>query len=68
MTEQPKTKWYENLISSINNLAEEFGLDDPQAQRFRDFMIGIARDQYKSGNRSGIRWAHEQIRTQQAAA
>ncbi len=49
--------WYKNLISSINTLAEEIGLDDSSTQKLREFIFAQSKEQFKAGNRSGIRWA-----------
>lgn len=51
------SNWFDKLTSGLNSLAEELGLDDMSAARMRDFVVGIAKDQYKAGNRAGIRWA-----------
>lgn len=60
MTDAPKVKWYEDLIANINNLAEEFGLDDLSTGKMRDFTVTIAKEQYKRGNKSGAAWAFKQ--------
>lgn len=57
-----KNNWYKDLLDKINELAEQFGLDELQTTRFRDFVVGLARDQFKAGNRSGAGWAFEQAR------
>ncbi len=57
-----QTNWYKKLYDKVNEFAVSFGLSDPQANQFRDFIIGIARDQFKAGNRSGAGWAFEQAR------
>lgn len=62
----PINNWYQRLLDRINEKAEEFGLDDTQANVFRDFVTTLARDQYKAGNRSGIGWAFEQARRKAA--
>lgn len=55
-----QNNWYRNLCDKVNEFAESFGLNDAQASRFRDFVMGIARDQFKAGNRSGAGWAFGQ--------
>lgn len=52
--------WFSSLISNINTLGEELGLDDSGTDKMRDFVIDNARAQYKAGNRSGIGWAFAQ--------
>lgn len=49
--------WYTKLLSEINSLAEEFGLDDMASSRLKEYILVKSKDQYKAGNKSGIRWA-----------
>ncbi|MFC1787878.1 hypothetical protein ACFLZY_01515 [Patescibacteria group bacterium] len=58
--------WYKELMSKINNLAEEFGLDDLSCDKFRDFVFERSREQYMAGNRAGIAFAHKQAGTSQS--
>lgn len=62
MSEIKKTNWIHSINDRVNNLAEEFGLNDTQTNRFRDFTFEMAREQYKVGNKSGIAWIYKQIR------
>ena len=59
MDTENKSNWLTALIRSINSLSEQFGLDDQSTSTLRDFIVDIAREQYKIGNRSGIRWARQ---------
>jgi hypothetical protein len=62
--EYTNAPWYKKIITECNTLAEKFGLDDLLGQEFRDFVIRVARDQYKVGNKSGIAW----LKSEQAKA
>lgn len=62
-----QNNWFKNLQDKINEFAGQFGLDDSQTNRFRDFVVGIARDQFKAGNRSGAGWAFDEARKKIAA-
>jgi RNA polymerase subunit RPABC4/transcription elongation factor Spt4 len=55
-------KWHLPFIERVHALCEECGLDDFHTSKWRDFVITVAKEQYKVGNRSGIRWAREQMR------
>lgn len=55
--EEVKAKWYVELVSAINTLAEELGIDDLGTRRMRDFVVSTAKAQYTAGNRAGIYWA-----------
>jgi hypothetical protein len=60
--EQQKTNWYNQLIQQTNTMSEAFGLDDSQTNELRNFIVSLARDQYKVGNKSGAAWAFQQAR------
>ena len=62
-----QNNWFKKLQDTINEFAGQFGLDDSQTNRFRDFILGIARDQFKAGNRSGAGWAFDEARKKIAA-
>ncbi|NQV90159.1 hypothetical protein HQ487_02010 [Candidatus Uhrbacteria bacterium] len=62
MENKTQNNWYQKLLDKISELAEQFGLDDSQTNRFRDFTVSLARDQFKAGNRSGAGWAFDQVR------
>ena len=57
MPEEKKPYWLVDLVSKINSLAEEVGLDDSGVHRFRDFIVTIAKAQFVAGNSAGIHWA-----------
>ncbi|HBO99893.1 TPA: hypothetical protein DD617_01760 [Candidatus Uhrbacteria bacterium] len=54
-------KWYAKLVADCNSLSEQLGLDDLATSTLRDFVVQIARDQYKTGNRSGIKWMYRKM-------
>ena len=56
--------WFQNLSDKIRQLAEQFELDEIQHHTFRDFVINIAREQYKTGSRSGAGWAIKKAKEQ----
>lgn len=62
-----QNNWFKNLQDKINEFAGQFGLDDSQTNRFRDFVVGIARDQFKAGNKNGAGWAFDEARKKIAA-
>lgn len=51
--------WYANLMDRCNELAEKFGLDDQHLTEMRTFVYETAREQFKSGSKSGYRWAKQ---------
>jgi hypothetical protein len=56
--------WFQKLSDHIHQLAEQFDLDEIQTQAFRDFVVSIAREQYKTGSRSGAGWAFKKAKEQ----
>lgn len=62
MSEQTPKNWYREITTRINSLSETFGLDDMQTSDLRTFVVNIAKDQYKIGNKSGAAWAFKQKR------
>jgi uncharacterized protein YfaT (DUF1175 family) len=62
MSEAQKTNWFRALNDRVSDLAETFGLDDTQVNRFRDFAVQIAKEQYKVGSKSGASWAFKHAR------
>ena len=63
---QEYSGWQTNLLSATNSMAEQLGLDDLATTMLREFVLAQAKEQYKAGNRSGIRWARSQ--TEKATA
>lgn len=55
-----KAKWYTQLMKRFEDLMARLGMPDPAIDELKEFMLSVAREQYMAGNRSGIRWAHEQ--------
>ena len=56
--------WFQNLSDNIRQLAEQFSLDESQTQMFQDFVFSIAKQQYKTGSRSGAGWAFKKAKEQ----
>jgi hypothetical protein len=55
--EQAKVSWYHKLLDECRSLAERFRLDETSSEELMSFIVRVAKDQYKIGNKSGIRWA-----------
>ena len=63
MSEETKANnWYRDLVSRVNTLSETFGLDDIQTSDLRNFVTTLARDQFKTGSKSGAGWAFKQVK------
>ncbi|MFA6132083.1 MAG: hypothetical protein WC702_03430 [Patescibacteria group bacterium] len=66
--ENDKKNWFENLTSECNSMAERFGLDDFHMSELRQFVERVAREQFKSGSKSGYWWAKKGEKQAAAAA
>ena len=53
--EQPK--WYITMVARFNELIQTQGIEGPAVSEMRNFMFEIAKEQFKSGNKNGIRFA-----------
>lgn len=55
--EKATASWFVEMTTKFNQLAQNLGIEGPPAQEMRNFMIEIAKEQYKAGNKSGIAFA-----------
>ncbi len=53
----PNASWYVTLMNRFERLMESVGVTEDAAAEIKTFMLTVAREQYMSGNKSGIRWA-----------
>lgn len=64
MTEQiTKNLWMTKLSNRAQELINNLGIPADMGDRIKDFMFEVAREQYKAGNNSGIRWARTNPQT-----
>ena len=54
---QTKSRWYNTLVDRFSSLTRKYDLPQDIADEFLGFMIDVAKEQFKAGNRSGIAWA-----------
>lgn len=58
----PKSEsWYSKLLGNIGTMSQELQVPGELKESFREFVMGVARDQYCAGNKAGIRWLRVQI-------
>jgi hypothetical protein len=60
-------KWYTELCTKHNELMNRLGLPEEFSVEIKSLLVEIAKSQYKTGNRCGIRYAHEQMAKKSAA-
>jgi hypothetical protein len=56
-----KKKWHEILEDKFLALMTKYDMPEDISHEIHNFVLEIARDQYKSGNRSGIAWLRKQM-------
>ncbi len=60
MNERPKfVPWHVKITERFDKLMEKLGIPEDMSQEVQTFLLEVAREQYKSGNRSGIKWFAE---------
>lgn len=64
----PHAKWYLELMEKFGNLVERHALPADVAEAVKTLLLGVARDQYMAGNKSGIRWMREKMQGVPAGA
>ena len=55
--ENESPKWYLNLVTRFNEMANSLGVEGPVADELRTFVFDVAKEQYKIGNKCGIAFA-----------
>ena len=60
--ENTKQTWYDKLMDVFDNLMRKFDMPEDMEIELREFMLSVAREQYKAGNRSGISWLRKKMR------
>lgn len=56
-----KQQWYITLNQTFTDLMHRLGIPDDPASEIKVFLLETARNQYLAGNRSGIKWARQQM-------
>lgn len=54
---QTKQRWYSMLVDRFYTLTRKYDLPQDIADEFLGFIVEVAKEQFKAGNRSGISWA-----------
>lgn len=61
MENETRKSWLSELEDNFMTLARKYDLPEDMEIEIRNFVIGVAREQYKIGNKSGIRWIRQQM-------
>ena len=56
-----KQSWYDKLSDNFDALMRKFDMPEDMQIEIREFMLSVAKEQYKSGNRSGIAWLRKKL-------
>lgn len=57
----PKANWYIKLMERFNSMMERLGMPEDVSSEVKVLLLEVAKEQYMTGNKSGIRWAREQM-------
>ncbi len=63
-----KQNWYDKISDSFELLMRKFDMPEDMQIEIREFVFGVAREQFKVGNKSGISWAYRNVREGKSAA
>lgn len=63
--ENNKISWYDKLSDSFDALMRKFDMPEDMQIELREFMFSVAKDQFRSGNKSGISWVYRKLREEQ---
>lgn len=54
------TQWYKETMSQCDMYAHRFALSPDNAKALQEFVLSVAKEQFKMGSRSGILWMKKQ--------
>ena len=60
-TINPTAKWYVSLCSRFNELMDRNGIPEEISSEVKLFVIDIAKEQYRSGSKSGAAWMQDKL-------
>ncbi len=60
METEKKISWYDTMLDKFNALMSKFDMPEDMRHEIESFVLGVARDQYTTGNRNGISWLRKQ--------
>lgn len=60
METEKKISWYDTMLDKFNALMSKFDMPEDMRHEIESFVLGVARDQYTTGNRNGIAWLRKQ--------
>lgn len=66
-TDKKGESWYTRLLSAVTGMADQLELSEDKRESFRAFVMELAREQYRVGNKAGIRWLKIQQLKEQAS-
>lgn len=64
---KPQGTWLSKLLGNFNDLMQRLDMPSDLHEEIKAFVLQVARDQYKAGNSSGIRWARTNPASSQTA-
>ncbi|MFA6018152.1 MAG: hypothetical protein WC776_03135 [Patescibacteria group bacterium] len=52
--------WYSILMDTFHSLMKKHDMPEDIANELESFILTVAKEQFRSGNKSGIAWTHKQ--------
>lgn len=60
--------WYSILMDTFHGIMKKHDMPEDIANEIESFVLTVAKDQFRAGNRSGIAWTHKQYALKGAGA
>ncbi|MBP9828221.1 hypothetical protein KBC55_03645 [Patescibacteria group bacterium] len=59
--EKTTGRWFTELTDKFQALMRKYDMPEDIEWELQQFVVSIAKDQYRAGNRSGISWIRKQM-------
>lgn len=59
--EKTTGRWFTELTDKFQALMRKYDMPEDIEWELQQFMVSVAKDQYRAGNRSGISWIRKQM-------
>lgn len=60
--------WYSILMDTFHSIMKKYDMPEDIANDIEAFVMSVAKEQFRAGNKSGIAWTHKQYALKGAAA
>ncbi len=60
-------RWYSTLMDNFRALMKKHDMPEDIAIELENFIVDVAKAQFKAGNKSGIAWMYQKMAEKQSA-